>query len=106
MDKIKNLKDRVENGSILSRNEKDFIKKVYSDKFGKQLQIVRGCKNCYHDALIELLISEKSGEWKMLNGAVIEHKGTIYTKINITQKVIAELLKDDKNKAKFYKHGL
>jgi hypothetical protein len=56
--------------------------------------------------LIELLVSERSGEWEMLNGAVIEYKGTIYTKVNITQEVITELLKDDKNKAKFYKHGL
>lgn len=107
MERLKNLKDRVENGSILSKSEKDYIKKKYVEITGKKLVTTKsGCKDCYRDALIEMLVFSKSDEWQMKNGAVITHNGTIFTKVNITQEIIIEFLKDDKHKDKFYKNGL
>lgn len=103
MEDLKALLSVLENSGTLNAAEKKTIKDKYKSVFGRQLQSQKGCKNCWHDALIELITALKGNKYGMRAGDIIRYEGHIYGRKTITDDIAKAYLKENPNeKNKIY----
>lgn len=89
------LKDLL-NKKALSQSDKDFIFKKYFDTFGREMRLKGSkCRDCFNDALIELINHERQGH-VLRGGVVVEYNGQIYTRLS--ENIPDEVFKLYKNK--------
>lgn len=100
MERIKALKSGIENSLPLSDADKSYIRKKYEEITSKKLSTKSGCRDCWHDAVIEI-IHFGNKKVKMYNGDIIFVDGVWYGNHNITKEIADKHLKEypqDKNR--------
>lgn len=90
-DRLKTMLSALESGA-LSASDKSFIKKEYLKEKGTELKVSSGCANCWHDAIIELLVLLKENKILMAAGYVFEFEGKIYNRHNITDQIATKFI--------------
>lgn len=64
----------------LSSDDKLFIEKAYHSTFGRDMLLKNSkCRNCYNDALIEMIAFERKG-YIIRAGVVINYEGKTYNR--------------------------
>ena len=73
----------------LSIADKSAIEAAYLEMFGRKINAKTSCRQCYNDALIEMMAYEKQGA-QLRAGVVVKYNGHIYTRHskNLPQAVI------------------
>lgn len=73
----------------LSSSDKRAIEEAYTAAFNRPLVVKTKCRDCYNDALHELLSTFRTGK-RLAPGYVIKHEGQTYTAIseNLPQSLI------------------
>lgn len=95
------LKGR-QNSSPFNSQEKRSIEELHREVIGYDMKPTT-CQNCYHDALILIILRlkkttamAKDKQYTLRNGFIIHspifHQGTIYTNANLTDEVAKEYL--------------
>ena len=104
LEQLTNLKSVLDNKGTLSKDDKAFIVQSYFDVFNRTLNIANTrCKNCYKDALIELIIKLSPRKIRMRYGCVEAYKGVYYTHKNITDEIALAIIEENPNsKNSFY----
>lgn len=106
-DAIEEIKVRFERSGELSSSDKSFIESKYERVLSKSFSR-RNCGQCYQDAFIEMYtFYKKNGIKKMgllilKRGALLHYKNEVYTRVNMTDAIAAELLKDNPKRADFF----
>lgn len=90
-ERLKTMLSALESGA-LSASDKSFIKKEYLKYKGEELKVSSGCQNCWHDAIIELLVSLKENKILMAAGFVFEFEGKLYNRHNLTDKIATKFI--------------
>lgn len=104
---LEEIKVRLDKSGELSSIDKSFIESKYERITGKSFSATH-CGQCYQDAFIEMYITyKKKGIRKMgllilKRGVVVHYKNEVYTRVNITDTIAAEMLNDNPMRAGFF----
>jgi len=86
----------------LTDADKSFIRKEYERVLSKKLSTKSGCKDCWRDAIIEILSALKGKKkYTMHGGVIIRYNNVVYGRHNITDEIVEKYLltnPNDKNK--------
>ena len=96
MERLKALLSGVENSMPLTDADKSFIRKEYEAVLSKKLSTKSGCKDCWRDAIIEILSFGRKSI-NMRNGDLIFVEGKCYSKLNVTLEIMNKHLKEFPN---------
>ena len=99
------LKSVLESSGTLSKGDKEFIKEQYLKAIGTELVTKTKCKSCWLDALIIIINALKPDKIRMKAGAVIEHNGKQYNRLNMTDSIAKEILAKNESLKKYF-YGL
>lgn len=92
----------LESSGAITKEEKAYIKEEYVNVFDAQPAIKPNCKNCWHDAVMLLLLSNRRGEWTMRGGCMTYFDGILYTKRNITNEIAELIMQSDESKKELF----
>lgn len=104
---LEEIKGRFDLRSGLSSIDKSFIESKYERITGKTFSATH-CGQCYQDAFIEMYTTykkkgiRKMGLLTLKRGVVVHYKNEVYTRVNITDEIAAEMLKDNPMRAGFF----
>jgi len=102
METLQELKGTLENSGVLSKKQKDYIKQLYETNLGKTFEVKPKCTDCWHDALIELIVFEKGDKIQMKGGAIVYVDNVLYTRLNITDEVALRVILEQPDKAHYF----
>ena len=91
MEQYANLVSVAEN-SALTKEHKVFISEEYLRVLGKSIKPTSKCKNCWTDALRELILATRPNKYEMCRGAYIVFDGVGYTRLNINDIIAQKIL--------------
>lgn len=106
-DRLEKLKAGIDKSVPLSLSDKSLISNYYERITGKIFNRT-SCGQCYRDAFIEMYIFYKKNGLKVMQkyimkrGPVIHFKGNVYTRVNITDDLSIEILRDAPARIKFF----
>lgn len=100
-ERLKTMLSALESGA-LSASDKTFVKKEYIKAIGKEFKVSSGCQNCWHDAIIEILVSLKENKIFMAAGFVFEFEGKIYNRHNITDQIATKFIAEFPDKQIYF----
>ncbi len=92
----------LESGGTLSKDDKSVIKQTYFDTFGRFPNVEGKCKNCWKDAIIELIVKLSPSKYRMKFGAVEVYNGIQYGHKNITDEIAKKIIEENPNTQSFY----
>ena len=102
-DKLTNIKSVLDNSGTLTKADKDFIKASYLEVIGKEFNGKTKCRNCWKDALIEMIVKLSPNKIRMYCGCVEIYNGVQYTHRNITDAIARKIMEENPNsKTSFY----
>jgi hypothetical protein len=84
----------VAENSALTKEHKIFISEEYLSVLGKKINPTSKCKNCWNDALAELILATRPNKYEMCRGAYVVFNGVGYTRLNINDMVAQQILHD------------
>lgn len=84
----------VSEKGALDKAHKEFISSEYQRVLGKAIQVKSRCKNCWTDAINELILATRPNKYEMCRGAYVIYKGVGYTRLNITDIIAQKILQE------------
>lgn len=105
--KLEEVKDRLDKTGDLTSADNRFVEINYERITGREF-IRRGCGQCYKDAFIEMYIFykkngiKKMGEFILKRGVLFHYKNNPYTRVNLTDEIAIERLKEYPNTIEQY----
>ena len=82
----------VSESGTLSKAHKELISEEYLRVCGKVIKPTSKCKNCWGDALNELILATRPNRYEMCRGAYVVFDGVVYTRLNITDIIAQKIL--------------
>lgn len=101
MEQYATLLSAAENGA-LSKEHKIFINEEYLRLLGKTISPKSRCKNCWNDALRELILATRPNKYEMCRGAYVVFEGVCYTRLNITDIIAQKILHEQPTIAHYF----
>lgn len=102
MKSLDEIRIALESSGAISKEEKSFIKAEYERAYSEKPNIKPNCKNCWHDAVMLLLLADRKGEWTMRGGCMVYYDGILYTKKNITHAIAEKIMSEDETKSNYF----